>query len=236
MSSKTVHFVISADEAGSPPLQSHSHISEDASERARSYNSSIRASSQPREETSQSPTWPWSCPYFDPCLTNADAIEFLLLHDTTYNSPTSKQIASLFFTDGKLEAFTPAQNETPVSVSQVLGHDRDLTPQLTAIFIAQKRQYFHERSKSWIGLSKPLWLNVLDRAEIPPSFLETLHTNNSACSRQVSYTPEGKPSVLHVSLKVGDWGNNEVVSTLTSTSDASGNEIRRLLLAGARKH
>ena len=177
------------------------------------------------------PKWPNSCQFFDPYTMDARHIRSLLRSDTKHMEQNSSGLgvaSALFFADGVVDVHGIERSEP---ISKFLRSERVQSPQLTAVFIPQKRKYFREGSISQIWISDQSWWNILSEMEILPSFLEVMHTNNSACSRHISYIKDGSIDALHISLKIGPWWRNEAVSTnpllhLPPSNDGALNALR----------
>ncbi|KAE9365800.1 hypothetical protein N431DRAFT_516616 [Stipitochalara longipes BDJ] len=86
----------------------------------------------------------------------------------------------------------------------------------TVIYVRQKRLLFHQRTINAIALDSQTWLNLLERFNVMPSFLELVHENNGGNFCYVSYD-EGRAGTIatankasfHVAYKIGGWGDHE---------------------------
>lgn len=173
------------------------------------------------QSTSESQQWPEGCRYFSRKTMNASAIQDILVKRTQYH-PVLQDDTLAIVNHSQDSTTCHYAGNSPSSVvkrlrpANSLANESD-TPNATVLFVGQKRIYFQHGSVNWIKTSLDTWRTILIESEILPSFLSVLDTDDSACAHHITYANKAvqarnvvEPETLHLTLKVGDFVDNEL--------------------------
>lgn len=181
----------------------------------------IRATQIDPTESKPKTVWPATSRYFDPLIMDAESIAKLLEEDTLYaNEEHPWCLDYACVTDSTLYHRQTQANdchETGIFSAKVLNS------RLTLVHIRQRRLYLKGDTTSAISVDTLMWLALLKRFEILPSFVELLHDNNGCTLAHISYEQttgredrpgpmapnERTPDAFHVGYKMGSAMDEE---------------------------
>ena len=151
-------------------------------------------------------SWPATCRFFDPATTNTSKIEYLLKVDSQYASHgNTNNIEVLVMGRGRR---VPRVVATTTEDAMDIMNTSILENTTTVVYVRQRRLYFAQRARHFVGLEERTWLKLLEAYEVPPNALELIHDNNGGQFCNISEDEENG-CTFHIGYKMGNWGNGE---------------------------
>ena len=148
--------------------------------------------------------WPQGCKYYHPASMHAAALEQLIAKDSDWiDTPKQYSLRCVRKAGSGFKLLQPYTRQE--SIEDLLrGTDGPGPPSFFAVFVRQARIYLPNKTYSKFYLDEQMWRNILLHGDVLPSFLEILHTNNSANVSHIwHFSGNERPESLHLVLKVG---------------------------------
>lgn len=161
---------------------------------------------------------PWQSKYFDRKTMDATVIRALVEYNTRFAGVCDHgDVSALSLFNGNLSTSKLEVNVMDTALRQIDDDPSD-SPQANIIFVRGKREYLRGSNLLALRVHDHFWEKILSSGHVLPSFLEVLHTNDSATMAHLSYIRDRLPEhvseklaveAFHIGLKVGAWRDCE---------------------------